>query len=68
MRDIKRIEPIMNKVKDFWEKHQDLRFSQMLDYLISLCYEANGNDGSDIFFWEEDKWSELLDKVNTPKN
>lgn len=60
MRDIKRIQPFMDKVTALWEKHQDLRFQQFLVWLLN---EANKIDNTDQFFWEEDKWEQILEKI-----
>ena len=60
MRNIERIKPFMNKVVALWEKHQDLRFQQFLVWLLS---KANEIDNSDQFFWEEDKWEQIFEKI-----
>ena len=59
MRKIERIEPFMDKVKEIWEKNPDLRFWQLIELITSRCYEL---DKTDPFFWEDDKWLELIDK------
>lgn len=59
MRKIERIEPFMNKVKEIWEKNPDLRFCQLIELIMSRCDEL---DKTDPFFWEDDKWLELIDK------
>lgn len=59
MRKIERIEPFMDKVKEIWEKNPDLRFWQLIELIMGRCYEL---DKTDPFFWEDDKWLELIDK------
>ena len=59
MRKTERIEPFMDKIKEIWIKNPDLRFGQLINLIIDKCYEL---EKSDPFFWEEDKWLELIDK------
>ena len=65
MRNIERIEPFMDKIKELWEKNQDLRFWQLINVIAGRCYEL---DNSDPFFWEEDKWLELINKAFNKEN
>lgn len=60
MRDKNRIKPFMDKLTQFWEAHQDLRFGQVI-YILAEELKVQ-----DIFFPEEDKWMEALNKLNTP--
>jgi len=60
MRDKKRIEPFLKKLQLFWEKNPDLRFGQIV-YIL-----AEKLNVWDIFFPEDDKWSEAIDKLETP--
>lgn len=65
MRPVERIRPILKEVEFFWEKNPDLRFFQMIQLLVDRCWEAeDGDKRFDPFFWEEDKWLKLLEKVN----
>lgn len=57
MRDIKRIEPFLEKFRELWELHSDLRFGQLV-YII-----AEKLNYSDIFFPEEKYWIEAIEKV-----
>jgi len=50
MRDVKRIKPFLEEVEKLWEKHQDLRFGQMMYNLMA--------EFGDPFYWEEDKFLE----------
>ena len=53
MRDPKRINETLEKLRVLWELNPDLRLMQ----LITL---AAANESGDPFFWEEDKWNELI--------
>ena len=53
MRDIDRIEPLLNKFQELWKLCPDMRFGQMV-YIIT--------GGEDIFNIEDDKMSSLIDK------
>lgn len=60
MRKVERIEPFMDKIKEIWVKNPDLRFWQLINLIAGKCYEM---ENTDPFFWEEDKWLELIDKI-----
>lgn len=60
MRNVERIEPFMDKIKEIWIKNPDLRFWQLINLIAGECYEV---ENTDPFFWEEDKWLELIDKI-----
>lgn len=60
MRDKKRIRPFMEKLTEFWEANQDLRFGQII-YMLAEKLKVN-----DIFFPEEDRWMKALDDLKTP--
>jgi uncharacterized protein YihD (DUF1040 family) len=53
MRDIERIEPICNTIKEIWTENPDLRLGQLLCNVIPEGY---------IYFIEDD------DLINTIKN
>ncbi len=53
MRDAKRINAILEKLRVLWELNPDLRFGQVYAWLAA---SASG----DPFFWEEDKWEEVI--------
>lgn len=53
MRDPKRINETLEKLRVLWELNPDLR-------LIQLITLAAANGSGDPFFWEEDKWNELI--------
>lgn len=56
MRDINRIEKILNKLKEFWLLCPDLRFGQLL-------YAYIYKDGQISFNEEDDILEEKLDKL-----
>lgn len=58
MRDVARIFPFCDKLALCWRNFPDLRFIQMLNLLL----EAD-ESGTDPFFWEEEKWLELIKKT-----
>ena len=54
MRDINRIQPLLEKIESIWIKHPDLRLGQLISCAV--------NDSEDIFYIEDDKLLEGLDK------
>lgn len=57
MRDKKRIERILNKLKIYWYKNPDLRLSQII---WNLHFQKPTTD--DLFYWDDDKLEEKLDE------
>jgi len=58
MRDINRIEPMLNDLKELWQKHPDLRLCQLLSWLA-------GNSGwknNDLFYLEDNVVMERIQK------
>lgn len=53
-RDPERINRILKRVKEIWEKNPDLRLCQ----LIGNCFDSN----IDPYFTEDEKIEELLNK------
>lgn len=65
MRDEERIPVILDKVKDLWVRHPDMRFGQ-LTYLIFYQMEETkkfGRTGIDMFHVEDDIFEICLDKI-----
>lgn len=59
MRDPKRINETLEKLRVLWELNPDLRFFQLISWIAEYGYGYR-----DPFFWEEDKWNELIqDKI-----
>ena len=56
MRDINRIEPLLDKLKELWKLNPDIRFGQLV-YWITIGY--------DLFNIEDDK---ILELINTEYN
>ena len=50
----------MDRIKEIWKENQDLRFWQLINVILAKCYEL---ENSDPFFWEEDKWLDLINKA-----
>lgn len=65
MRSVERIEPFMDRIKEIWKENQDLRFWQLINVILAKCYEL---ENSDPFFWEEDKWLDLINKAFDKEN
>ena len=63
MRDINRIDIILNKLRELWLLNPDLRFIQMLRWIDSSV-------SFDTFYLEDDEFLELIeDKINIkPQN
>jgi hypothetical protein len=53
MRDIERIDRIINKLRNYWKIYPDLRFNQMIDSLI--CKTK-----IDAFYLEDDEFEQLI--------
>lgn len=62
MRDIKRIDRIMNIITNYWKERQDQRFYQMM---INL-----GLINDDVYLWniEDDKLEKALEEGLNEKN
>ena len=54
MRDIKRIEPFLGKLKELWELNPDIRFGQMVYNLTRAI---------DLFNIEDDKMLEIINQL-----
>lgn len=68
MRSKERIERITKKFQYVWERHQDMRFGQLLFCMLENIPEVhkvshNMMVGLDPFHVEDDKIEEFLDKV-----
>lgn len=57
-RDINRIDPLLEELKIFWKKNQDLRLGQLVSVLASY---AGAND---VFYVEDDKIMKILKEKN----
>ncbi len=53
MRDIKRIEPLLDKLKELWLSSPDLRFGQMI-------YILQQQSKIDLFNIEDDEWLKII--------
>ena len=61
MRDINRIEPFLDKLKELWLRYPDMRFGQII-YLLA------GEIQRDIFFPEEQEWLDKIQKLIDKKS
>lgn len=57
MRDIKRIDPIIAKLRELWHYQPDLRLGQLF-YIIADKLKCN-----DIFFVEEPDWDKAMQSL-----
>jgi len=57
MRNLNRIKPIISKLEELWLTSPDLRFGQIV-YIVASKLKVN-----DIFFPEDDKWLEAIEKA-----
>lgn len=57
MRDINRIDPFLERFKVLWKKYPDMRFAQLVYFLVSA--------DKDIYYIEE---SEMLENINKQIN
>ena len=60
MRDINRIDPIMEELRRFWKANQDLRFGQLI-YIIENKFYSTGKN---IFSSEDDVWLDVIKILN----
>ncbi len=51
MRDINRIKPFLQELKELWTQYPDFRFGQLLTMIFD-----KSEDYLDPFFPEEDQW------------
>jgi uncharacterized protein YihD (DUF1040 family) len=61
MRDINRIDPFMDKLKEFWKQFPDLRFVQLLDI---INFHAEKKFKKDAFYLEDDEFLSIADEMN----
>lgn len=54
MRDINRIEPLLNKLEELWKLNPDIRFGQMVYNLTRAI---------DLFNIEDDKMLEIINQL-----
>ena len=72
MRDIKRIDTIMDKFKEVWLLYPDLRFGQLVENIISFSKPNLVSQNDRIVWaeafeiilwnWEESNWEEAIKK------
>ena len=60
MRDPKRIPIIIKKLEEAWLKFPDWRLGQLVSNLL-------GTGVQDVFFTDDEKWEEMLDRMNDTK-
>ena len=53
MRDINRIDNILEEIKKVWKKNPDLRFTQLIVNVMSAR-------GSDLYYTEDEKFIQML--------
>ncbi len=53
MRDLKRIEPILSRIRALWLTHPDLRLGQLI---------GNAIFDEDLYYLEDDEFVEALEK------
>lgn len=59
MRDINRIEPLLNNLKELWLKYPDLRLCQLLAWIAN----DSGWINNDLFYLEDDVIVEQIKKM-----
>lgn len=53
MRDPKRINETLEKLRVLWELNPDLRLMQLISLIAA-------NESGDPFYWEESRWNALI--------
>lgn len=58
MRNPERIQPFLEKIAEIWSFQPDMRFAQIIELVKSY-----GGLPENIFYLEDDMWSEAMDKT-----
>ena len=58
MRDIKRIEPFLERLKEIWLKNPDMRFAQ----LIGNVHPCTSNDYIDPYYIEDESYIKTIEE------
>ena len=70
MRDINRIQIVLDTLHDIWIKYPDLRFGQLIENIM-IHHEKNhiGVCGveNNLWNWEEEKWLKAMREYNDKK-
>ena len=53
MRDIERIDKILQEINEVWKKYPDLRFTQLIVNVMSA-------KGSDLYYMEDERFIKIL--------
>lgn len=53
MRDIERIDKILQEISEVWKRYPDLRFTQLIVNVMSAR-------GSDLYYMEDEKFIKIL--------
>lgn len=61
-RDVKRIDPFLQKLGRIWKEFPDLRFQQLITLILHEGVNRLEFKG-DSFYWEEDKWEAIFDSL-----
>lgn len=61
MRDINRIDVLLNKFSELWHKYPDMRFWQMVMFLAGETYKDV--KVQDLFFLEDDKAINTINRM-----
>lgn len=56
MRNLDRIIPLLEKIREVWYKNPDLRFGQLIE-----CIRGNNID---LFYLEDDKFEDKIDEFS----
>jgi len=62
LRNINRIDPLMQKFGELWKQCPDYRFGQLIYVIADKMVELEFT-GGDIFFPEDDKWEIAIDAL-----
>jgi len=62
MRDMKRIDPLMQKVGELWKQCPDYRFGQLIYVIADKLVELEFT-GGDIFYPEDNEWKIAIDAL-----
>jgi hypothetical protein len=64
MRNPDRIDPFLNQLGELWKKYPDLRFGQLITFILSKDEQfPPSKPAFAMFYLEENEWEELCQRI-----